>query len=372
MRAFLLLLGLVAVALVPAADGCGIPWHHGQPVSVSAEDALIVWDSATKTEHFIRRANFTTEAKDFGFLVPTPTPPILAEAEDGVFTSLSAATAPKIIYEHRTQTIYRNAGTEMTAQAGATPPAPKASVEVLDRKTLAGYDAATLKANDPKALRDWLDKEGYDARPELVEWFKWYTEHNWIMTAFKMTKDGSRANQLMGRTVRLSFQTDAPFYPYREPADMRPKAPAPGQRMLRVYFLSDKRYAGTLGSDGAWAGQAVWSNASPDDTTKGAFAALGFKDKKEKDSLTAKKWHLTEFEDKSYPRPGTDEVYFKVDTDQATLEKPPVVVPVYDYKFVDGPNPNAPPADYAFPVLVGVLAVVVGVIGLVGWLLMRK
>lgn len=375
MRAFLLFLGLVAVALVPvpSADGCAIPWRLNQPVTVSSEDALIVWDPATKTEHFVRRANFQTDAKDFGFLVPTPTPPELAEANDSIFELLSAATAPRIVYEKRKQTIYRNAGVATgAAMAPKSAAVPPPTVQVLDRKKVAGYDAVVLKANDPKALRDWLDKHGYDARKELVEWFKWYTDHEWVITAFKLSKDGSLANQLTGRTVRMTFKTETPFYPYREPADMRPKD-ATGQRVLKVFFLSDKRYAGTIGQEAAWPGAAAWANAAPAGTVGGVFGNLGL-EPKAKDEHTAKAWHLTEFEDKSFPRPGTDEVYFKAAATQDALEKPPVVVPVYEYEYVDGPVPGSPEpaARFAFPILLGVIAAVVGVICLVGWMLLKK
>jgi Uncharacterized protein conserved in bacteria (DUF2330) len=377
MRASLvLLLGLAAVACLPTppATGCAIPWRHGESVTVDSEDAIIVWDEATKTEHFIRRANFRTDAKEFGFLVPTPTRPELAEANDALFAALADATKPRVVYQKVKEKIYRN---EKKAMAGAAPMAmaPEAPrVQVLETKKVAGFDAAVLKANDPKALRDWLDKNGYDARKELVEWFQWYTDHEWIITAFKLSKDGSIGNQVKGRTVRMTFKAEKPFYPYREPADMR-KAPVAGQRMLKVYFLADKRYAGTLGEKGPWPGQPVWANATPAHTIATAFANLGL-EPKAKDAAVAKKWHLTEFEDKSFPRPGTDEVYFRPAADQGTLERPPVVVPVYEYEYVDGPAPGTPGTlaaeGYAFPILLGVLAVVVGVICLLGWLLTRK
>lgn len=376
MRAFLLLLGLAAVACIPSppAKGCAIPWRLNQPVSVNSEDALIVWDEATKTEHFIRRANFQTDAKDFGFLVPTPTQPELFEANDVIFAALADATKPRVIYQTVKQRIERN------VKAGAANPPPSARapdaarVEVLETKKVAGFDAAVLKANDPKALREWLDTNGYDARKELVEWFKWYTDHEWIITAFKLSKDGSQTNQLQGRTVRMTFKAEKPFYPYREPADMRAAKPGAGQRLLKVFFLSDKRYEGTLGEKGAWPGQAVWANANPANVSSTVFTNIGL-EPKVKDAAIGKKWHLTEFEDKSFPRPGTDEVYFKVAADQSTLERPPVVVPVYEYEYVDEvpPPANTLAAEgYAFPILIGVMAIVVGVICLLGWLLTRK
>src|SRR5207344_805894 len=46
------------VALPGDAPGCGVAPHEGQYVAVADESALIVWDEATKTEHFVRRARF--------------------------------------------------------------------------------------------------------------------------------------------------------------------------------------------------------------------------------------------------------------------------------------------------------------------------
>ncbi len=372
MRVFLLLMAVTAVAMIPSppADGCAIPWRENEPVRVDSEDALIIWDAATQTEHFIRRARFQTDAKDFGFMVPTPTEPELAEADDSIFSTLVDLTKPRI--EYRTQIVKMRRDTKAASARMEPGSAMRNSVEVLQAKQVAGFDAVVLKANDPKALRDWLETNGYDARKELVEWFRWYTDHNWIITAFKLTKDGSRGQQLMGRTVRMTFKADKPFYPYREPADMRPENPGFGNRLLKVFFLSESRYEGTLGESGTWPGQPVWANTTPEHVAKAVFSHIGLDDAKQSEELK-KKWHLTEFEDKSFPRPGTDEIYFKKSADQSMLERPPIVRVNYQYEYTDEPEPSRLAAEgYAFPILIGVLALVVGVICLLGWLLTRK
>ena len=53
---------------------------------IAEESAVIVWEGATRTEHFVRRATFATTAADFGFLVPTPSKPELAEVVKAVNT----------------------------------------------------------------------------------------------------------------------------------------------------------------------------------------------------------------------------------------------------------------------------------------------
>lgn len=334
--------GLAGLLLVlPPADpvrGCGMAFHPGERIGVASESAVIVWDEAAKTEHFIRRAQFRAAATsaDFGFLVPTPSAPEVKEAPDSVFRTLEVATAPRV--EYRTETISGGLGC-----SGASSAAPKAAadaaylppagaVNVLKQDRVGQFDYAVLKADDPKALRDWLDGHGYQARPELVAWLKAYTENKWVLTAFKIAGQPhgvpgppkppaaptapAAPGSLNPTAVRMSFKTDKPFYPYREPEDMR-KTTDPGSRLLRVYFFADKRFAGTLGTAGDWPGRAVWSKS----------AAVPAIDEVKIDAGRA--WRLTEFEDRSYPRPGTDEVYFSPAADQAEVERPPVVHTTY-------------------------------------------
>lgn len=73
---------LAITTLAGVAWACGTASPPAVPVAVADESAIIVWDAATETQHFVRRASFRTDAEDFGFLVPTPSRPRLAEADD--------------------------------------------------------------------------------------------------------------------------------------------------------------------------------------------------------------------------------------------------------------------------------------------------
>src|SRR5688500_14730084 len=93
---------VVALALVTSprwGSACAVAPPDNHPVAIADESAIIVWDAATKTQHFIRRASFNTEAPDFGFLVPTPSRPALAEADDKAFEQLALITAPRVIQQ---------------------------------------------------------------------------------------------------------------------------------------------------------------------------------------------------------------------------------------------------------------------------------
>ena len=50
----------------------------------------------------------------------------------------------------------------------------------------------------------------------------------------------------------MSFKTEKPFYPYREPEAQKDKKPANGDstRLLRVFVIARERFGGTLGTEG--------------------------------------------------------------------------------------------------------------------------
>ena len=101
--AFVPIVVLVGCVLAVPVRACAIAWPRGEQVGIATESALIIWDEKSKTQHFIRRASFETELPYFGFLVPTPTKPDLAEAPDELFRRLEdwtkAETKTKIVFQ---------------------------------------------------------------------------------------------------------------------------------------------------------------------------------------------------------------------------------------------------------------------------------
>jgi hypothetical protein len=347
---------LAALLAAIPAPACAPAPMRDQSVEITNETALIIWDKETKTEHFIRKAEFNSTSPDFGFLVPTPTKPDFSEVDDAVFMNLSTYTAPKI--EYRTVRMPKPKHPKGEAKAmpqmtvGAVPP-PKAAprgVEVLDQTEVGGQEATVIKFHrgekpdinaDAKELADWLKTRGYEFGPQLVNWLKPYIENEWVMTAFRIAKrvpvsagpggpPRPAFDEMQGKAVRMTFKTDAPFYPYREPEE--PKAPPkkPWQthgRFLRVFFLADQRYDGTLGKGSTpWPGtQVPWSDKLNENQLREVSAKL----KLPEGSLKNATW-LTEFEDRSSPRQGTDEVYYKSSPDGAK-QRPVIVREVIEY-----------------------------------------
>lgn len=293
--------GISASTRAPEACACALAPRAGDSVHVAEESAVIVWDAATRTQHFIRRAQFDTKAQDFGFLVPTPARPALAEVEDRLFGDLENLTRPPVREAPRVSTAR---GERSVALAAAAPP----RVTVLETATVAGLDAAVLEANDAQALNRWLRDHGYASSPELAEWFKPYIAAKWIVTAFKISKGASRSERAVTSAVRMSFKTERPFFPYREPAT---KGSAP--RALEVYVLSGERVEGRIGTAArSWPGLTLWAKPLAESDRKELLERV----KLPANALPAAAW-LTRFVDSSSPRPGTDDLYFSRANDQS-------------------------------------------------------
>ena len=292
-------LGLVVLFTSPA-EPCATAPPRGEEAQIADEEAVIIWDADRHVEHFIRKASFHATAASFGFLVPTPTTPELGEVSDGAFGQLLWAVAPKQRIESR--------GFEpgCLLMMGDQRAGSESAVHVIQTAHVAGFDATTLEASDPAALAGWLGHHGFDTTPALTDWLDRYVATHWKVTAFVVA--GEPNSEIATRSVRMTFSTDRPFYPYREPVSPQPTA---SSRLLRVFVLASQRYAATL-ADKPWVATPFY--AAPITVPSELVRFTG------EHPIVA-----TVFSDTSSPRRGIDEVYFAPSADQSALYQPEVV-----------------------------------------------
>jgi len=306
MKAAIIALALAGLACAPAP-------RAGDDVAIVEESAVIVWDPAAKMEHFIRRATFRGKGRDFGFLVPTPAVPALAEVDDSLFDKLEARTQRGTVYVTRRKLDLTPLAILLfprgeTAVSGAAPP-----VEVLATQKVGGYEAAVLSATDAAALQRWLAEHGYASTEDLAAWLDAYVRRQWKITAFKID-----ATQRAARTsaVKMSFAAERPFFPYREPASQRRDALE--VRALNVWFLGPERVAGTIGEKTLWPGVLRRSDPLPDALRADVMRIAGL-------ALPAPVC-MTAFVDTSTVRPGDDDLFFARAAVQSAYVEPPYVV----------------------------------------------
>jgi hypothetical protein len=234
-------------------------------VQIAGEEALVIWDPRARREHFIRTADFDPTDDDFGFLVPTPTRPELAAAPDRIFNELFD------VYRARDPIATPQAPPGARSAPGA---ATAPSVMVLERRTVAGLDAAVLAASDAGALDRWLAERGYPSGPELARWLEPYVARGWIVTAFRISP-GAERRRFATSAVRMSFETTRPFFPYSEPQHAGPRGRGRPFRVsvvapYRVRALEGERpwgarvgYAGRPGGLGPIVGRPLATSVTP-------------------------------------------------------------------------------------------------------------
>jgi hypothetical protein len=304
---------------VRGAYACCPAPPSGKPVVNADQTVVLVWDAANKTEHFIRRATFKSDADDFGFLIPTPAQPELAESGDDAFPLFARLTAPEEIRQARPSEGCGGCTRSKSVSASAAP----ARVVVLEEKTVAGFHAVVLEASSAKALVGWLEEHGYAFSPEVEAWAKPYVEGGWKITALRVAKDGSAKAErgVAAAALRMSFRTERPLFPYREPDTTKAASSlATSDRMLRIFFVGDARYQGEL-SGAKWTGNVAWSGKLSTADRDQAAALL-----KLPAAAAPGDWWLTEFEDPWPYAKAPSDLYFARSQRQETQKRPPVVV----------------------------------------------
>lgn len=310
---------LLSFAAPPTPACCAVS-PLGKPVVNADQTVILIWDAATKTQHFIRRASFKSAAEDFGFLVPSPSQPELSESGDEAFPYLLKLTEPE------TRKVPRPSGGVgcgcysggVTVKSAAAPP-----VRVLEEKLVAGFQAAVLETTSADALVTWLKVHGYAFSPEVKAWAEPYVKAGWKITALKVAKgtEAEETKKVSAAALRITFQTDRPLFPYREP-DSRASAQALGatKRLLRIYFLAEARYQGELTKEVPWTGNVAWADRIKSDDRKKVLELL-----KLPETTGPAEWWLTEFEDDWPYRVAPSDVYFSRAADQGMVKRPPII-----------------------------------------------
>src|SRR5690606_28181443 len=122
---------------------------------------------------------------------------------------------------------------------------------------VAGFDAKVLSADSADALGEWLQEHDYPFDPALREWLRPYVDARWKIVAFQVARD-SEGNTVEGfgmRAVRMSFHSERPFFPYREPSTQR-KGAGP-TRLLRIHLVAPTKLRGKLEAPGGFPGKLV-------------------------------------------------------------------------------------------------------------------
>lgn len=217
------------------ASACAImPASLSDPPSMATERVLIVYDQPREFEHFIREVRFQRVKARFAFLVPTPSRPEIAKVEEEPFDWLADTYPFTPPPEPESSGLFDGESKSVAA-------APTRGVEVLEAKRIGSFTAFVLAATDGEALDQWLKDNDISRPGNAVPWLQHFVDLRFYFTAFRYeppSADGDNTNTMTSETVRLSFKSPAPYYPYLEPARGAVEAP---ERDLRVWTISQTK-----------------------------------------------------------------------------------------------------------------------------------
>lgn len=203
--------------------------------SLEVEQVLIVHDPVTEEEQFIRELVFRDAKDPFGFVVPTPSQPTVAKVERSPFAALAQRFPPEPPEPPATGGPAPKGGMSRGAGGGAA-----ATVTVLSQERIGSFTAFVLAATDAGALKKWLDENELATTPESDAWLEHYVKLGFYFAAFRYEATAPKAGpSSRAETVRLTFKTPLPYYPYREPKHA--KEPAKHDRVLSVWLASPVR-----------------------------------------------------------------------------------------------------------------------------------
>ena len=244
-RGIAIALCAACIALLAPADdarACGAFFRSStltedRKPSLAYEQTLIVFDREKRREHFIRDVSFRAADERFGFVVPTPSRPSVDKLKQSPFASL------------RTNFPYSKGiglgslgGIGHGARGGA---GFGSGVQLIETKQVGSFTAFVLKATDEKALAKWLEEQKLVSSQEADRWLKHYVQMGFYYVAMRYDPPAdakkSKDARVQAETIRISFDTPLPYYPYFEPAP-RPGAAHEEPRLLELWLVSTQRH----------------------------------------------------------------------------------------------------------------------------------
>ena len=256
LRAVVILLVLCPAGVSPArpvlADGAPLPpLGHEADVRMPGQKAILVHDAQAGREELILSVKLFG-VPEAAWVVPVPARPEVRVASAEWFSHLSDLTQPQIVTH--VEVIEVDAADDIGAGT-----VQDEGVDLISREQVGIYDVSVLAADDPRALLDWLNENGY-AFPERGEPIleAYVQEGGWHFCAARVFP--GQSVQLAGDVMPLwlSFETERPVYPMRLTALV--------DRGLEVllYVLTDHRVE-LEGFEVEYAGELTLEPVAPED-----------------------------------------------------------------------------------------------------------
>lgn len=205
----ILLVLIAALFLLPTfaqADGGLFP-PDNQWMYETGQKGAIFYQNETET--LVLQTSFSGDAKDFAWIIPTPSQPEVTKVSDDIFTKLTELTSVNDII------IPMLGGIATTSLENAD------KVQVLEEKQLGIYEVKVLSATSANALYDWLKENNYKYPESKKYILDDYITNKWFFTTAKIstsaiTEDvATKLKQGKLSPIKLVFETKNMVYPLK-------------------------------------------------------------------------------------------------------------------------------------------------------------
>ena len=187
------------------ADPCGmvpplvIPENQVAIERVGAQKTFVTHYRGVET--MVLRPGFKGKIDEFGMLIPFPSPPAIRKVDDDVFTHIASAVEPPEVLAYVQRRRFRGgfgSGKGRAAKSSSRPmeDADESlkldTVRVVNREAVGMYEVAVLEAGSSKALKRWMDDNGFRYPRGMEKVTQDYVDIGWFFVAVK-TQVGQKA-----------------------------------------------------------------------------------------------------------------------------------------------------------------------------------
>jgi hypothetical protein len=200
------------------ACGCFAPPNATVPIVQAGERILFAVDNGVVTAHI--QIQYAGDAKDFGWLLPLPSVPVVKVGTEELFTRLLATTQPRYLV----RTVLTGNCTSQVGPVGVTAsqggdsfspetandPAPPAASPLVVQASIGPYDYAVLKADNKDAMLKWLADNRYFVPAGTEDAVGPYVQPGAFFLALKL-KSGQSKGDI--QPVVLEYPSQLPMIP---------------------------------------------------------------------------------------------------------------------------------------------------------------
>lgn len=227
------------------ADGIILPLVAAPAVTMPDQRALLVWHERTHTETLVIESRFTGQGRDFAWIVPLPSRPVIKAATLGTLPALATQFRPKVGDDRPDSmggffvillvpgSLFLLFGRRKAAKhvfllcvpisllfAMSIPSfgvtgAPTANSFAVEREVVGDYDVATLSGGTTDNIATWLRDNRFAlpaaAEPVVAEHVK--AGGSFVAARLRRPVDETKISATA--PLVFTFKTPAPFYPMK-------------------------------------------------------------------------------------------------------------------------------------------------------------